>query len=874
MHRFIMGAVLFALAMSFVTFAFGGEEPETLGPPKDLCDLDVTFIQQMPFYGGYGFEYPGNVPVILDPKLWKEKRERRWVFTKEEADADTKRAPEAGETMTFTAHVINNGGKASPRAGYIFKLDDTVLKTGTLPALKPREETTVEVTWPYKTGRHWVSFEADAENKVPEVCEANNTRRDGTFGFVLTISTFSPVEYEAFHDTKNLVGSYSFEDWCQAHIDQWRKDFKLARYPATPNGVQAEVRFNRIFKDKDSPDVKAYEKAGGHLNWRIGWSREGILKSYAAGIDGGLIHELVHQCGVIDSYQIGMGSLDNLARDPFTGKTIEIPYADHRRVHASRMGGAYAYKLKGAFSEHEAAAFDATLERWGNHAGYGIYLFDMPKHNIVKFLDNRGEPLADALLFIWQQNTTEVQNVVSRVMGRIPPKAVRLDENGEFDLGSNPYDRLWVVGGSCVIMFGAYANGQNEFHLLDVTEFNIPYWRGNRETYTYVFPTNIAPLGSPPAPMGLAVDEAASEAKKAVLTWEYPKGAAKAFRIRTNRDGLCAIFQERFQVMREVAGDVRTAEIELAARAEHTYLVVTAVDAEGRESACSEYVVWPTIHQVRRGLIRPIGVAYGPDGTKYVVDNHMGALFGVDPEGSLHNYADTALIGSGRVHGVAVDSKNRVLCVGWDARGVIVIDPEKARIVGHFGGSNEPTDEPGKIYRAFGIAVDGDDRIYVSDRGNKRVQVLEPDGTHLATFIGFPDGPVGEQITGIAARSEGELVRVALVDQGAKGVWLLNFDPRGKTFSATRCIKTRHLPIGVEFGPEGNVYVGTQLGVDVYNPTGETLLSHWQSEYNPRGHQVWDVAVWEDGTMICSEGGGNEKRWYFALPEEFEPVEQ
>jgi DNA-binding beta-propeller fold protein YncE len=317
---------------------------------------------------------------------------------------------------------------------------------------------------------------------------------------------------------------------------------------------------------------------------------------------------------------------------------------------------------------------------------------------------------------------------------------------------------------------------------------------------------------------------------------------------------------------------VRTAEVELAKRAAHTYLVVTAVDGEGRESACSEYVVWPKIHQVRRGLIRPVGVGYGPDGTKYVVDNHMGALFSVDPEGSLHNYADTALIGSGRVHGVAVDSKNRVLCVGWDNRGVIVIDPEKARIVDSFGGSKEPTNEPGKIYRAFGIAVDGDDRIYVSDRGNKRVQVLEPDGTHLATFAGFPDGPVGEQITGIAARSEGELVRVALVDQGAKGVWLLNFDPRRKTFSATRCIKTRRLPIGVGFGPEGNVYVGTQLGVDVYDPTGDTLLSHWQSEYNPRGHQVWGLAVWKDGTMICSEGGGNEKRWYFALPEEFERV--
>jgi hypothetical protein len=359
--------VLLVLSVVFVAqVCLAGEEAAVLGPPKDLCDLDVTFIQQMPFYGGYGFEYPGNVPTMVDWKLWRAKHERRWIFTKAEADAVDKHAPDPGEEMTLTAHVINNGGKASPPAAYVFMLDDRVLKKGTLPALEPRAETTVEVKWPYETGRHWVSFEADPENKVPEVCEANNKRRDGTFGYVLTIATNTPVEYEAFHDTKNLVGSYSFEDWCQAHIDEWRKFFHEAKYPATPDGVQAEVRFNAIFRDKDAPEEKAYERAGGWLNWRIGWSREGILASYAAGIDRGLIHELCHQCGIIDSYQIGMGALDNLARDPFSGRTIEIPYADHRRIHASIMGGAYEYELQGAVSEHEAAAFDARSSTSGS----------------------------------------------------------------------------------------------------------------------------------------------------------------------------------------------------------------------------------------------------------------------------------------------------------------------------------------------------------------------------------------------------------------------------------------------------------------------------------------------------------------------------
>ena len=127
-------AVLVLSVVLVAQVCLAGEEAASLGPPKDLCDLDVTFIQQMPFYGGYGFEYPGNVPTMIDGKLWREKRERRWIFTKAESDAVDKHAPDPGEEMTLTAHVINNGGKASPPAPYLFKMDERMLKKGSIPA--------------------------------------------------------------------------------------------------------------------------------------------------------------------------------------------------------------------------------------------------------------------------------------------------------------------------------------------------------------------------------------------------------------------------------------------------------------------------------------------------------------------------------------------------------------------------------------------------------------------------------------------------------------------------------------------------------------------------------------------------------------------
>ena len=54
---------------------------------------------------------------------------------------------------------------------------------------------------------------------------------------------------------------------------------------------------------------------------------------------------------------------------------------------------------------------------------------------------------------------------------------------------------------------------------------------------------------------------------------------------------------------------------------------------------------------------------------------------------------------------------------------------------GHFlakfgtGGS-----QPGQFSSPMGIAVDGQGRIYVAERGNSRVQVLDPEGRPLGTF--------------------------------------------------------------------------------------------------------------------------------------------
>ena len=46
----------------------------------------------------------------------------------------------------------------------------------------------------------------------------------------------------------------------------------------------------------------------------------------------------------------------------------------------------------------------------------------------------------------------------------------------------------------------------------------------------------------------------------------------------------------------------------------------------------------------------------------------------------------------------------------------------------------EPGDQPGQFNTPHGIAVDAQDRVYVADRGNRRIQVFDPDGKFLRQF--------------------------------------------------------------------------------------------------------------------------------------------
>ncbi|MBK5260145.1 MAG: NHL repeat-containing protein [Thermoanaerobaculia bacterium] len=72
-------------------------------------------------------------------------------------------------------------------------------------------------------------------------------------------------------------------------------------------------------------------------------------------------------------------------------------------------------------------------------------------------------------------------------------------------------------------------------------------------------------------------------------------------------------------------------------------------------------------------------------------------------------------------HSIAVDPKGRIVTVDGLRHDIKYFNLE-GEMIGHFGG---PGISPGRISFPTGVAVDASGRVYVSERGNSRVQVYE-----------------------------------------------------------------------------------------------------------------------------------------------------
>jgi DNA-binding beta-propeller fold protein YncE len=169
------------------------------------------------------------------------------------------------------------------------------------------------------------------------------------------------------------------------------------------------------------------------------------------------------------------------------------------------------------------------------------------------------------------------------------------------------------------------------------------------------------------------------------------------------------------------------------------------VDMTGRVQKFStrgEFLLSWQMPQTDKG--KPKGMCRDREGNIVVLEPHYSRVNHFSPEGKLVCQWGTHGTNAGELafpRSVAVNSKGeiivseyglteRVQCFSSDGKTL-------ARAFGKAGAG------PAEFNRAEGLGTDAQDRIYVADSCNHRIQIFSPDGQHLATY-GKPGTAPGE----------------------------------------------------------------------------------------------------------------------------------
>jgi DNA-binding beta-propeller fold protein YncE len=169
-------------------------------------------------------------------------------------------------------------------------------------------------------------------------------------------------------------------------------------------------------------------------------------------------------------------------------------------------------------------------------------------------------------------------------------------------------------------------------------------------------------------------------------------------------------------------------------------------------------------------LAVPMGIALGKDGKVYVADSARKRVFVYDATWKLV----TAFGKAGELDGptgVAIDEKRGMLYVVDTKKHKILVYPlaggDLLKTVGEGRGG-----EPGKMNYPTNLILDKEGNLYVTDTGNFRVQVFDPNGKIIRTLGAVGDKPGSfSRPKGIALDSEENLY---IVDTAFNNIQVFN----------------------------------------------------------------------------------------------------
>ncbi|MBL9119078.1 MAG: hypothetical protein JNL80_04085 [Phycisphaerae bacterium] len=477
--------VRYHYAVTAVTPAGETVEVESVGPrtPRDETDLQVVSIARTPRYPRYAPSYTGQ--FITEPNGFGP----YWFSAATGLDLgqneNTQRFPLVGDPVTYVATIRNRGTNpwtAPISATWTY---DGVESAVFLPSstLAPGETTTVSLVRPWPTEPVVVDFGIDIED-ARDVNDRRSIASDSVAFLSFADRTYIENFRESSADVAGMISDDLF-DWVQFHMDRFNLMFAEADC-----GKRVHYDVLEMLDDEaPDPSVNTIEFGIFPFRYRAGDGSLRLSGYYdpTDDLDYGLLHELAHQLGLIDIYQLDLPSDANQVN----GEAYSaVPCLMHGVSHF--------------LSLHSANAMDHWLHV--AHGYYGQYLYGLPGEIGLRIVGANGEPLDGATVRVYQkaerpnlgnvitnqvkfEGTTDGQGIfmlpnVPLNTSLVPPTLI-----GD-TLGPNPFGYVAVVGTNGLFLIEVARDGFTEHVWLDITECNNAWFAGT--TGVAIFERHVA----------------------------------------------------------------------------------------------------------------------------------------------------------------------------------------------------------------------------------------------------------------------------------------------------------------------------------------------------------------------------------------------
>ena len=725
-----------------------------------LPDLTVAYVERLP----------------RDPSFHGRISTSGGIAVANAAPDATKWTPKAGDEVTYRLHILNAGAVDSVPVSCRVSIGGKVVSTFETPSLKPGATHTAVANWTWQVESQELRVEIDPDGKGSESLRWNNSFTQSTHARSVAF-VVARDRYEAFKRAPSMVDSFCFEDYAQYHVRCLNALFAASVYPASPGGVTDRLACDRIVVVDDPLDAAAEETWMSTLKRDV---RPDGLAEYAALARFGRIEN--EASAARDALMVDWGVLKNIGRDlglvDLTRKETTIAqcyvfdiserfamlqYLSPWR--ASLMHTPGGFRL----TEEQAAYLNQTIGRPRGMGGE--YLHQLPKSIAIKVLATDGRPLGDVQIDVFQKmsegpdagriigigTNDPIVSMVTGADGRaelVNLDAPRSTTPGGYTTGPNPFGPIAPDGSNGLLLLRLRSGAMDEdFHFLPIEVCNTAYLRGQRDVYEHVIQTRFgSPEATLPQPPFAAVEMWERDRSPAplVLTWIVPKEvdreSIEEFRVykRTGFAGQetkpwTLVSVHHPPVGRNFPHGIESYFDEFKYDGPHaldTFFAVSTVDKSGHES----------------GLSAPGFVPYKKDGVRFAVDKQY-AFMTARGEGAAHMFfwdgragtqphqmkTDTLPSYRPGFEGIAFMPDGRLVVTDPENHVLAFYDPVRSELIETLpqrdAWPGRPSLKEGEFSDPADIAIDDASRMYVADRGNHRVQILDGRGK----FVGLLD---------------------------------------------------------------------------------------------------------------------------------------